>query len=90
MNAKEALERVVIEAQALASQCPPAPHACSACEILHVARLGLADFYPNKNARFGRDGDKWSCVEEGFVNLQESPCGLGETPDDAYADLMRT
>ena len=38
----EALKRIVTEAEPLAKGCPPAPHACSACEILHVASEAIA------------------------------------------------
>lgn len=37
-----ALNRIAMEAQSLAAECPPAPHACPACEILHVANEALA------------------------------------------------
>lgn len=35
----ESLARIITEVTALgAKKCPPAPHACSLCEILHVAQ----------------------------------------------------
>lgn len=34
----ESLARIVTEATELAKNCPPAPHGCHACEILHIAR----------------------------------------------------
>jgi hypothetical protein len=33
-----AMERITTEAEVLAKDCPPSPHACPACEILFVAR----------------------------------------------------
>ncbi len=39
----EALTRIVTEAALLAKNCPPAPHACSACEIEFVAREALKE-----------------------------------------------
>lgn len=37
-----ALNRIALEAESLAAECPPAPHACPACEILHVANEAIA------------------------------------------------
>ena len=36
-----------------------------------------------------RDGTKWSAVRPNFVNLQESPAGFGDTPDEAMNALVR-
>lgn len=33
------------------------------------------------------DGDKWCAVHHDFVNLQESPAGFGDSPDEARACL---
>ena len=35
---RKAMERIIIEAEVLAANCPPPPHACHACEILFVAK----------------------------------------------------
>lgn len=43
MTIKEALERILTEARHLAKDCPPAPHACPACEIVHIAEEALAN-----------------------------------------------
>lgn len=43
MTTAEALKRIILEAAELAKNCPPTNHACSACEILYVARLALND-----------------------------------------------
>jgi hypothetical protein len=37
-----------------------------------------------------RDGDMWSASNAAtFVNLAESPCGFGRTPQEAVADLRK-
>ena len=36
-----------------------------------------------------RDGDAWCATLDGFVNLQESVAGFGETPHDAVYDLSQ-
>lgn len=38
----KALMKIEREATAIAATCPPAPHACPACEILFVAREAIA------------------------------------------------
>lgn len=35
-----------------------------------------------------RDGDKWCSVGPGFINMQESDAGFGDTPADATAALV--
>jgi hypothetical protein len=52
----------------------------------HLPRHG------NEKHRMGEfllfmDGDKWCAVREGFVNLQESPAGFGDTIIQAIRDL---
>jgi len=43
---------------------------------------------PRENdVRFMRDGDMWMAFNPGFVNLQESPAGFGETRAKALAEL---
>lgn len=37
-----------------------------------------------------KDGNAWCAVRAGFVNLQESDAGFGDTPEAAIADLQRT
>lgn len=34
-----------------------------------------------------RDGDQWCAVGPGFTNLQESPAGFGDTPEQAVSRL---
>ena len=34
------------------------------------------------------DGNVWCAVHEQFKNLQESPAGFGDTPDEAIQDLI--
>jgi hypothetical protein len=34
-----------------------------------------------------QDGDKWCAVYPDFVNVQESPCGFGDTPEEARSAL---
>lgn len=35
-----------------------------------------------------KDGSAWCATWPGFINLQESPAGFGDTPEDAVADLQ--
>lgn len=35
-----------------------------------------------------RDGSAWCATNPDFINLQESPAGFGDTPDNAIADLI--
>ena len=34
------------------------------------------------------DGNSWCATKKGFVNLQESPAGFGNTPNEAVTDLL--
>jgi hypothetical protein len=34
-----------------------------------------------------RDGDAWCAVGQDFVDLQQSPAGFGDTPDEAVGAL---
>lgn len=45
---------------------------------------------PDHALCFFMDGNKWCCVNGDFVNVQESPCGFGDTFDAALADLQVT
>jgi hypothetical protein len=38
---------------------------------------------------YSQDGDKRCATRPGFVDLQESPAGFGETDAEALADLER-
>ena len=49
-----------------------------------------ADPFPdwwNTGVQVFMDGDMWCAVDEDFVNIQESPCGFGITPNDAVKEL---
>ena len=39
-------------------------------------------------SRVFRDGNKWCCVEDDFINLQESFAGFGDTPLEAEKALL--
>ena len=39
--------------------------------------------------RLFMDGDAWCAVRAGFINLQESNVGFGETRDDAVTNLRK-
>lgn len=39
--------------------------------------------------RVFKDGDKFCAVDPDFVNLQESPAGFGDTPEEARAALAK-
>lgn len=35
------------------------------------------------------DGNKWCATNPDFINLQVSPAGFGDTPEEAIADLAK-
>lgn len=35
------------------------------------------------------DGNAWSATRDGFINLQESHAGFGDTPQEAVDNLLR-
>lgn len=37
-----------------------------------------------------RDGNRWCCVGADFKNLQESPCGFGESMESAYLSYLNS
>ena len=39
------------------------------------------------DVRLRRDGSAWCATKRDFVNLQESPCGFGDTPLEAIEGL---
>ena len=42
----------------------------------------------NTGVSVKKDGGSWCATKEGFVNLQESEAGFGDTPNDAVDDLL--
>jgi hypothetical protein len=42
-----------------------------------------------KEVIYGIDGDQYTAYRPDFDNLQESPCGFGNTCEEALADLER-
>lgn len=42
-----------------------------------------------KHYKVLRDGDSWCAVRDGFINLQESDAGFGETPQEAITQLTK-
>lgn len=40
-------------------------------------------------SRVFKDGSAWCAVLPDFVNTQESPCGFGDTPEEARANLEK-
>ena len=51
-------------------------------------RRGDRFFTAEPLPRCFRDGDQWCAVGPGFVNLQESPAGFGDTPIQARRALV--
>lgn len=41
-----------------------------------------------KIVKYFKDGNKWCCVYENFINLQESLAGFGDTKEEARLDLI--
>lgn len=68
MTIKDSLERIVREADGLgAGSCPPAPHACPACEIKHLAEelLSLPEvacYLQEDDPPADHDLKRFSCV----------------------------
>ena len=54
--------------------------------ISHINELN--DEYDRDEYRIFKDGSAWCATRGGFVNLQESPAGFGETPSDALNELQ--
>lgn len=51
---------------------------------------GLACFsHGGESSRVFMDGNSWCAVKSDFINLQESPAGFGDTPEEARANLKR-
>jgi hypothetical protein len=46
-------------------------------------------FVPDDGLIYGLDGNQHTCQRPDFVNLQESLCGFGDTPELAKADLLK-
>ena len=55
--------------------------------IIHRNNVGPG--FPADAFVLVRDGTKWSAVRPNSVNLQESPAGFGDTPDEAMNALVR-
>lgn len=78
--------RVLIEAQALGAQPQMLAElaqkwACDDTDADNMAaHFGLV---------FSRDGNMWCAHRPDFVNLQESPCGFGETKREAAGELCK-
>jgi hypothetical protein len=43
----------------------------------------------DNNLIYGQDGNQMTCHRNTFINLQESPCGFGNTEEEGYQDLLR-
>ena len=41
------------------------------------------------DSRVFKDGSAWCAVYSDFINLQESPAGFGDTPEEARAALEK-
>ncbi len=46
-------------------------------------------FIPDDGFIYGMDGNQHTCQRPDFVNLAESLCGFGDTPELAKADLLK-
>lgn len=40
------------------------------------------------NWRLSKDGDHWLATAPGFINVDQSPCGYGETQQEAIDALL--
>jgi len=54
----------------------------------HVPGLACPN-HGGPDARVFLDGNSWCAVHPDFVNLQESPAGFGNTPEDARKALIQ-
>lgn len=52
-----------------------------------VCNAGPEPAWWNTDIQVTLDGDSWCAVGAGFLNIQESPCGFGDTPDLAVRNL---
>lgn len=53
-----------------------------------IGNLGAAPAWWNTGIQVYKDGSSWCAVGSGFTNLQESPAGFGNTPQEAVNDLL--
>ncbi len=55
-----------------------------------LACLGHGGPVGPPGVRVFKDGSAWCAVGERFVNIQESPCGFGESKSEAVSELMES
>lgn len=51
--------------------------------------VGDAPKWWNTGVNVQKDGTQWCATGPGFINLQESPAGFGNTPQQAVDELIR-
>lgn len=51
--------------------------------------LDAQQYVGRAGCRLFMDGDQWCATKADFINIQESPCGFGETALEAMADLCK-
>lgn len=54
-----------------------------------IDRRGEPNALTFEDEIYGEDGDQVTCVRSDFIDLQNSPCGFGNTEREALADLIR-
>ena len=54
-----------------------------------IAEIERKPAIPHQAVCFFQDGNMWCCVHGDFVNLQESPAGFGNTPQEAMDALIK-
>lgn len=54
-----------------------------------IDRIGKPNPLTVEDEIYGEDGDQITCVRNDFIDLHDSPCGFGNTANEALADLIR-
>ncbi len=52
-----------------------------------VIEMHQVEIPRQEKIRIFKDGNQWCAVAPGFINLQESPAGFGDTPHEAFIEL---
>ena len=56
--------------------------------IAELVRKYPESCVPDEAICFWKDGDRWCCARGDFVDLESSPCGFGETFEQALISLQ--
>ena len=61
---------------------------CQNSSFVFACRPDPAPEWWNTGVSVKKDGDSWCATGEGFINLQESHAGFGDSPNEAVKELL--